>query len=103
MQKRSPSVLIVQEAGGQGYGLDRIVLPLSSLGGWAMIAVGVLTALHVIGVNIQPLLAVGGIGGIAIGFGAQAVTANAISGINLVLALHEPTNLYCTDMKRKAL
>ena len=40
--------------------------------------------LHVLNVNIQPLLAVGGVGGIAVGFGAQVVTANALSGINLV-------------------
>lgn len=73
-----------QEAGGEGYGLNRIILPLSSLGGWALIAVSILTALHVFGINIQPLLAVGGVSGIAIGFGAQTVTANAIAGINLV-------------------
>ena len=57
---------------------------MSSLGSWALIAVGALTGLHVLGINIQPLLAVGGISGIAIGLGAQTVTANAISGINLV-------------------
>lgn len=58
---------------------------MSQLAGWAMIAVGVLTSLHILGVNIQPLLAVGGVSGIAIGFGAQTVTANAIAGVNLVL------------------
>lgn len=62
---------------------------MSSLGSWALIAVGGLTALHVLGINIQPLLAVGGISGLAIGLGAQTVTANAISGINLV-SLLEP-------------
>lgn len=36
------------------------------------------------GINVQPLLAVGGVSGIAIGFGAQSVSANAITGINLV-------------------
>ena len=80
-----PLQALLQEAGGGGYGLDRIVLPMSSLGGWAMIAAGVLTGLHVCGINIQPLLAVGGVSGIAIGFGAQTVTANAIAGVNLVI------------------
>ena len=79
-----PLQALLQEAGGDGYGLDRIVLPMSSLGGWAMVAAGVLTGLHVCGINIQPLLAVGGVSGIAIGFGAQTVTANAIAGVNLV-------------------
>ena len=60
---------------------------MSSLGSWALIAVGVLTSLHVLGINIQPLLAVGGISGLAIGLGAQTVTANAIAGINLVSLL----------------
>lgn len=74
----------LQEAGEEGYGLSRIVLPLSSLAGWAMIAVGGLTAMQVLGVNIQPLLAVGGVSGLAFAVGAQTVTANAIAGINLV-------------------
>ena len=39
---------------------------------------------QILGINVQPLLAVGGVSGIAIGFGAQSVSANAITGINLV-------------------
>ena len=42
---------------------------------------------QVMGINVQPLLAVGGVSGIAIGFGAQSVSANAITGINLVSAV----------------
>lgn len=80
--------LAMQEAGGEGFGLDRIVLPMSSLASWALIAVGGLTGMHVLGLNIQPLLAVGGISGLAIGLGAQTVTANAIAGINLVRPPH---------------
>ena len=47
-------------------------------------APGALLALQILGINVQPLLAVGGVSGIAIGFGAQSVSANAITGINLV-------------------
>lgn len=43
--------------------------------------------LHVVGINIQPLLTVGGVSGIIVGFSAQSVMANMISGIQLVLAL----------------
>ena len=46
---------------------------------------GALMVIHVLGFNIQPLLTVGGVGGLAFGFGAQAVTSNAISGLNLFL------------------
>lgn len=72
-----------KEGGGEGYGLDRIVLPMSSLASWAMILMGGLTSLIVVGVNVQPLLAFGGVSGIAIGLGAQQVTANLVAGINL--------------------
>ena len=48
----------MQEAGGAGFGLDRIILPLSSLAGWGMVAVSLLTSMHVLGINIQPLLTV---------------------------------------------
>ena len=45
--------------------------------------------MHVVGLNIQPLLAVGGVSGIAIGLGAQTVTANALSGVNLVRTVRQ--------------
>ena len=67
-------------------GIERMVLPFSSLAGWGMVAVAGLEVAHVLGLNLQPLLTVGGVGGLALGFGAQAVTSNAISGINLVRA-----------------
>ena len=74
----------MQEEGSGTFGLERVVLPFSALASWGIVAVGVLSSLNVLGVNIQPLLTVGGVGGLAVGFGAQAVTSNAISGINLV-------------------
>ena len=77
----------LQEKGQSEGGLERAVRPFSSLLGWAIIACGGLSVLHVMNVNIQPLLAVGGVGGLAVGFGAQVVTANALSGINLVSIL----------------
>lgn len=41
-------------------------------------------ALSVLGVNVQPLLAVGGVGGIVLGWSAQSIFGNALSGITLV-------------------
>jgi Mechanosensitive ion channel len=41
--------------------------------------------LHVVGVNVQPLLAAGGVSGIALGFGAQKLTQNVLSGAKLFL------------------
>ena len=53
-----------------------------------MIVVGTLTSLHVVGVNIQPLLAFGGVSGIAIGLGAQQVMSS----------LFQPHQLGVTDL-----
>ena len=41
-------------------------------------------ALHVLGINIQPLLTVGGVSGVVVGLSAQSVVSNMISGVNLV-------------------
>ena len=37
-----------------------------------------------VGINVRPLLAVGGVGGIAFGLGAQSFMTSVISGMNLV-------------------
>ena len=65
--------------------MERVIIPLSGLADWGLLAVGVLSGLHAFGLNIQPLLAVGGVSGVAIGFGAQNLTSNAISGLILYL------------------
>eukprot|EP00884_Botryococcus_braunii_P006381 jgi/Botrbrau1/15744/Bobra.4_1s0112.1 len=65
--------------------LEKVFVPISSLMSWAVMGAGILCCLQILGVNISPLLAVGGISGIAIGFGAQAITSNAISAVNLML------------------
>ena len=45
---------------------------------------GALMSLHVLGINIQPLLTVGGVSGVIVGLSAQSVVSNMISGVNLV-------------------
>lgn len=64
--------------------IERVLLPVSGLTSWLLVAAGALMALHVVGVNIQPLLTVGGVSGIIVGLSAQSVMTNLISGINLV-------------------
>lgn len=56
----------------------------SGLVSWMLVLAGCLMAMHVVGVNIQPLLTVGGVSGVIVGLSAQSVMANMISGINLV-------------------
>ena len=69
------------------YALQRVVLPVSGLASWLLVAAGGLMTLHVLGINIAPLLTVGGVSGIIVGLSAQSVMSNMISGINLVRAL----------------
>jgi len=65
--------------------LERFLIPFAGLATWGIVAVACCASLSVLGVDPTPLLTVGGFGGLAIGFGAQTVTANAISGLNLYL------------------
>lgn len=47
--------------------------------------IALLTALTVLGVNVGPLLASAGIAGVALGFGAQTLVKDYISGIFLIV------------------
>ena len=50
-------------------------------------AIGLLTALRMVGFNLEPIMAIGGVSTIFIGFGSQILTANAVSGVDLVRKL----------------
>ncbi len=64
--------------------LRRMLRPLNTLATWLLGIAGALNVLHVFGYNVQPLLAAGGVSGIALGFGAQKITQNLLSGITMV-------------------
>jgi small-conductance mechanosensitive channel len=68
----------------QATAFEDMILPISGLASWLLVLTGSMMALHVLGINIQPLLTVGGVSGIIVGLSAQSVMANLISGINLV-------------------
>jgi small-conductance mechanosensitive channel len=70
------------EEGGAGGSRLETILPV--LRGFALALVGLTTlfmALTALGVNIAPLLASAGVVGLAIGFGAQRMVADVISGL----------------------
>ncbi len=74
------------EGGGVGGSRLSTVLPLVlSISTTAIAVVTVLVALANIGVNITPLLAGAGIIGLAIGFGAQKLVSDIVSGIFFLL------------------
>ncbi len=64
--------------------LERVLLPLSGLTSWLIVMAGGLSCLHVLGINVAPLLTVGGVSTILVGLSAQSVMANMIAGVNLV-------------------
>ena len=66
-------------------GLERILVPFAGLASWAIVACAAVGCATALGVDVRPLLTVGGVGGLALGFGAQAVTSNAIAGLTLYL------------------
>lgn len=51
-------------------------------------AIALLSALATIGLNISPLLAAAGIGGLAIGFGAQNLVRDTLAGLFVILEDH---------------
>lgn len=70
------------EGGGPGSSRMGTLLPLvRAFAGAAFLAGAVLTVLHELGINIAPLLAGAGVLGLAIGFGAQALVRDVVSGL----------------------
>lgn len=74
------------EGGGAGQSRLATILPLIRMVLSAVIAVlTVLLALDSLGVNITPLLAGAGVIGLAVGFGAQTLVKDVVSGIFFLL------------------
>jgi small conductance mechanosensitive channel len=58
---------------------------VASAGTFIIVAVALLFALSSIGIDVAPLLASAGIAGIAIGFGAQTIIRDFLSGVFMIL------------------
>lgn len=58
---------------------------LTSVGTFVIASAAILFGLSAVGVNIAPLLASAGIAGIAIGFGAQTIVRDFLSGVFMIL------------------
>ncbi|MDJ0958737.1 MAG: mechanosensitive ion channel [Arenicellales bacterium] len=74
------------EAGGAGLSRMATILPILRMTLQAtIITITVLLALSQLGVNITPLLAGAGVLGLAIGFGAQTLVKDVVSGVFFLL------------------
>lgn len=58
---------------------------VTSVGVFVIAAVGVVAALARVGVNVAPILASAGVVGIAVGFGAQTIVRDFLSGVFMVM------------------
>ena len=83
----------------QEHALERLLLPLSGLASWLIVLAGGLSLLHVLGINVAPLLTVGGVSGILVGLSAQSVMANMIAGINLVTSLPAAVVIFASSAR----
>jgi small-conductance mechanosensitive channel len=64
-------------------GLARIIVPISSLINWGVVCATILISLTAVGIDVKPLLALGSVSGLAIGFAAQSTVANVVSAFSL--------------------
>jgi hypothetical protein len=78
-------IILVRAIRSGNKELERVYLPLSSLVTWAAVLACVLSICASLGVSLQPLLAVGGAGGIAAGFASQQLLLNLVAGVNIFL------------------
>eukprot|EP00878_Enallax_costatus_P018045 GHUV01018974.1.p1 GENE.GHUV01018974.1~~GHUV01018974.1.p1 ORF type:complete len:531 (+),score=75.48 GHUV01018974.1:260-1852(+) len=66
--------------------LERILLPLDSILSWVLVVIAGLCTVQFLGLNVRPLLAIGGAGGIIIGLATQTLLSNAVMGVNIFLS-----------------
>lgn len=76
----SPDELDEELRSGASSRLATILPPLGHVAQVAVSVVAVLMALDFLGLNVRPLLAGAGVAGIALGFGAQKLVADVVSG-----------------------
>jgi MscS family membrane protein len=69
---------------GQDFDLTT-VYAMSKLGRLLVAVVGAITAAHTVGFNVGALLALGGVGGIAVGLAAKDLLANFFGGLTIYL------------------
>ena len=58
---------------------------LRSMATFLVVAITVLTVLSTVGIDLAPVLATAGVGGVALGFGAQSLVKDFLSGIFMIL------------------
>ena len=65
--------------------METLAAILRSLATFAIYGIAVLTCMAIIGIPLAPLLASAGVGGVALGFGAQSLVKDFLSGIFMII------------------
>jgi small-conductance mechanosensitive channel len=65
--------------------LRRSLLPLNTLLTWTIIGASTLLGLKIIGLDPSPIMAVGGVSGIVVGFASQSLLLNLIAGTSIFI------------------
>ncbi|EFN57141.1 hypothetical protein CHLNCDRAFT_143473 [Chlorella variabilis] len=68
---------------GEDADLARLLVPLSNLLSWAIVACAGVTTFAAFGIDVRPLLTVGSIGTVAVGFAAQSTMQNVVSALQI--------------------
>jgi hypothetical protein len=79
-------VLLVRATRSGHPEMGRVLAPVSTVITWAVIAACAAYTCGLLGINLRPLLTVGGMGGLAAGLAAQQVLQNLVSGLNIFLS-----------------
>eukprot|EP00879_Flechtneria_rotunda_P002745 GHRR01002953.1.p1 GENE.GHRR01002953.1~~GHRR01002953.1.p1 ORF type:complete len:371 (+),score=107.71 GHRR01002953.1:255-1367(+) len=65
--------------------LERLLVPLDAISSWLAYVIAGLVCAQLLGVDVTPLLAVGGASGIVVGLATQQLLTNAVMGLSLFL------------------
>ena len=79
---RNDSELIIARQAARAATMGSLLRSVTNVAVGALV---VLTAMDLLGIPLTPLLASAGIGGIALGFGAQSLVKDYLSGISMIL------------------
>ena len=64
--------------------VDKLLPAFNAAGTWLIVAAAAVNVTNVLGIDVSPLLAFGGISGIAVGIGSQQFIQSLLAGVNLV-------------------
>lgn len=78
--------------GDAAANIRRALLPANSLASWVIVGAAVIVGLRVIGLDPSPLLTLGSVSGIVVGFASQALLLNLVSGVSIFITRCAPAH-----------